>query len=189
MNGKGGLTRIIRWALLGLVLAWLSACASGPRVVDHAFEFSASSDSPGVAVLDYRYGDSLLPGTRASLDQLRKGRPTGGTGINGPMLVGDTLYVKWRIKATGAVYEDTVDLKSRLPEDITHHLIYFIVSGPQLHVYLIGPEKLNPNPCPSREELRRLGVSGSPSDRIFAKYCNLKIVTLYPDQPQAKKTK
>lgn len=37
MNGKMGFARIIRCALLGLLLAWLTACASGPRVVDHAF--------------------------------------------------------------------------------------------------------------------------------------------------------
>jgi hypothetical protein len=177
------------WLPISLMLVWLTACASGPRVVDHAFEFSASSDSPGMEVLDFRYGDSKMPGTRASLDKLRNGRPTGGTGINGPMPLGDSLYVKWRIKSTGAVYEDTVDLKSRLPEDITGQRIYFIVSGPQLHVYLIGSERLNPNPCPSREELRRLGTSDAPWDKIFSTYCYRKITVIYPDQSQPQATK
>lgn len=56
---------------------------------------------------------------------------------------GDTLYVKWRIKASGAVHEDTVDLRKRMPSDITDHRIHFVVKGPQLYVYLISPQ---PNP-------------------------------------------
>ncbi len=188
MGGKGVFFKAIRWVLLGWVLACLTACASGPRVVDHAFSFDARWDSPGIEVLNYRYGSSNMPGTHIAPELLRTGQPSGGMGINGPMPIGDTLYVKWRIKATGEVFEDTVDLKSRLPEDITRHHIYFIVGGPQLYIYLIGPVRLNPNPCPSREELRKLGTSGLPNNRIFAKYCNLKIVTLYPDHPQTNKT-
>ncbi len=189
MNGKTGFTRIIRGILLGLMLAWLTACTSGPRVVDHAFSFDARWDSPGIEVLNYQYGSSNMPGTHIAPELLRTGQPSGGMGINGPMPIGDTLYVKWRIKATGEVFEESVDLKRRLPWDITDHRIYFIVGGPQLYVYLVGPDRLNPNPCPSREDLRRLGTSGSPNNRIFAKYCNLKIVTLYPDHPQSNKTK
>lgn len=56
------------------------------------------------------------------------------------MILGDTLYVKWRIKATDKVYEDTVDLKSRLPKDVTDHRIYFVIKDTQLWVYLISPE-------------------------------------------------
>lgn len=98
------------------------------------------------------------------------------------MLRGDFLYVKWRLKQTGEVYEDTVDLKSRLPADITDHRIHFVIRGPQLYVYLISPERLNPNPCPSQEALRKLAKTEAPGDRIFRMYCNLKITTLYPDQ-------
>jgi len=181
--------RGLAWLILGLAFVGLSACASEPRQVDHAFEFNASSDSPGVEVLNYRYGNSNLPGTRIPPALLREGGISGGTGINGPMPRGDSLYVKWRIKATGVVYEDTVDLKNRLPEYITRHRVYFIIKGPQLYVYLISPEKLNPNPCPSREELRRLGRSDSPDDKIFSTFCNLKISTIYPDQPKSQESK
>ncbi len=54
------------------------------------------------------------------------------------MILGDTLFVKWRIKATGEVLEDTVNLKSRLPRDITDHKIYFVIQGRQLFVYLVS---------------------------------------------------
>ena len=189
MNGKTGFARIIRGVMLGMMLAWLTTCASGPRVVDHAFSFDARWDSPGIEVLNYRYGSSNMPGTHIAPELLRTGQHSGGMGVNGPMPIGDTLYVKWRIKATGEVFEDSVGLKSRLPEDITRHLLYFIVGGPQLYVYLIGPDRLNPNPCPSREELRKLGASVAPWDKIFSTYCYRRITQLYPDHPQTNKTR
>ncbi|HUX81328.1 MAG TPA: hypothetical protein VMV35_00675 [Halothiobacillus sp.] len=179
--------RWLAWLILGLALVGLSACATGPRLTDHAFSFDARWDSKDVEVLDYRYGDYVM--TRAPAYQLRQGQVGQMTNINGPFPRGDTLYVKWRIKSTEEIFEDTVDLKSRLPDDITRHRIYFIIKGPQLNVYLISPEKLNPNPCPPREELRRLGVSDAPDDRIFSRYCYRKIITIYPDQPKPQESK
>lgn len=126
--------------LLSLVVA-LGACASGPKLVDHAFGFDAVADSPNVEVLDYRYGQSNAPGTKMP-DWVKSSIGiSGGTNTNGAMLLGDALYVKWRIKATGEVLEDTVDLKSRLPRDITDHRIQFVIKDKQLWVYLISPEK------------------------------------------------
>lgn len=57
------------------------------------------------------------------------------------MILGDTLYVKWRLKATGEVLEDTVDLKSRLPRDISGHEIYFVIKEQLLWVYLVSPHR------------------------------------------------
>jgi len=82
------------------------------------------------------------------------------------MLRGDFLYVKWRIKSTGQVYEDTVDLRRRLPADITDHRIHFIVKGPQLYVYLITPERRPPDMPPNGPR----------------PYQYLKTITIYPDQ-------
>lgn len=187
IKSRPGFLRGLAWLILGLALVGLSACATGPRLTDHAFEYSVSSDSPGVELLDYRYGDYAM--TRIPAWQIREGRVGQGGGVNGAFPRGDSLYVKWRIKATGEVFEDKVDLKSRLPDNITRHRIYFIIKGPQLYVYLISPEKLNPNPCPSREELRKLGASDAPDDRIFSMYCNLKIITIYPDKPKSQESK
>jgi hypothetical protein len=192
MLAPWGFSRSFAGILLGLMLVWLTACASGPRVVDHAFSFDARVDSPSIEVINFCYGDTNTLPKRWYGHICPKEDGSGvrqGTHINGGFPFGDTLYVKWRIKSSGAMYEDTVDLKSRLPDDITHHLIYFIVSGPQLYVYLIGPERLNPNPCPSREELRRLGASDAPWDKIFSTYCYRRITTIYPDQSQSNKTK
>lgn len=174
---------LMRW-LLWFVAFGLVGCISGERLVNHSFEFDARWDSPGIEILDFRYGNSRHPGARNPDWVLARGESFQATGVSGDMLVGDSLYVKWRIKRTGEVYQDTVDLRSRLPWQLKNHNIRFIVKGEQLYVYLITPEKLNPNPCPSRDELRRLGETGNADDRIFSTHCSWKIIKLYPDQPK-----
>ena len=188
MNGKTGFSRIIRGILLGLMLAWLTACASGPRVVDHAFSFDARGDSPDAEVLNYRYGDSNLPGTRIPPALLRESGVSGGTGINGPMPLGDSLYAKWRIKSTGAVFEDTVDLKRRLPWDITDHRIYFIVEGSQLYVYLISRDPIRGYLTPD-EVAKADREMTTPRQKALRIYIRHRITQLYPDHPQTNKTK
>lgn len=79
------------------------------------------------------------------------------------MPIGDYLYVKWRLKETGEVYEDTVDLRQRLPKDISEHRIYFDIQGAQLHVYLVSPDFL-PKGAP-RNSLRMY-----PHNRVMALY-------------------
>jgi hypothetical protein len=118
----------------------LAACATGPRVVDHAFGFNAVLDSPGIEILDYRYGDSTQPGASNPENLRRLGRSLQAAGIRGPMVRGESLYVKWRVKASGEVHEQNVDLRDRLPADIADHRVYFIVRGRELYVYLIPPE-------------------------------------------------
>lgn len=154
------LPRVIHGVLIVFLFAALTACASG--LVNHSFGFDVISDSPGITVLDYRYGNSQISATRADTS---RGRPRGGASVSGEMLRGDFLYVKWRIESTGQVYEDTVDLKSRLPRDITNHEIYFIVKGSQLFVYLITPERRPPDMEPSgprkTQYLKTLTISSS----------------------------
>ncbi|MDO9166073.1 MAG: hypothetical protein Q7U13_08195 [Rhodoferax sp.] len=115
-------------------------CAVGPRLVNHSFAFDARADSPDAQVLDYRYGNTKQTGARASERELREGRVSQYTGTTGEMIPGDSLYVKWRIRSTGEVLEETVDLKSRLTRDITDHTVYFVIDGRELHVYLVSPE-------------------------------------------------
>lgn len=152
--------RVIRGALIAFLLAALTACAAG--LVKHSFGFDVVSDSPGITVLNYQYGNSQISATRADIS---KERPRAGASVNGEMLRGDFLYVKWRVDSTGKVYEDTVDLKSRLPRDITNHEIYFIVKGTQLTVYLITPERRPPDMAPNgprkTQYLKTLTISSS----------------------------
>lgn len=96
---------------IGLMLALLSACTT----FSHYFEFDARWDSPREEVLDFRYGDSKIGGTYFSGSLKNMGLFVSWTRVYGTIQKPDFLYVKWRIKSTGEVYEDTVDLRSRLP--------------------------------------------------------------------------
>jgi hypothetical protein len=95
----------------------LVACAADSRIVDHSFGFDMRRDNQDAVVLDYRYGDSKLP-VRAPEEAVKRGQAFHFNAVTGPMLRGEYLYVKWRIKSTEQVYEDTVDLRNRLPDDI-----------------------------------------------------------------------
>lgn len=121
------------------VLLLLSGCATQPRVFDHALSFDVSYDGQNAEILDYRYGASRLP-VRAPAEAVAQGKPLYQANVSGPMQRGDSLYVKWRNRSTGAVYEDTADLRQRLPADMTGQRIHFMVNGAQLYVYLISPE-------------------------------------------------
>ena len=138
---------IVRWlAGLGLLFA-LAACATGPRLVSHAFNFDGRNDNwaEQVDLLAYSYGDQYRM-VRNSVDAPRSPVFAGlsalppGTGVNGPMPVGEFLYVKWRLKATGEVFEQRVDLRERLPRDMTDHELTFVIDGRQLYVYVVTPQ-------------------------------------------------
>lgn len=141
-------------------------CAFNPSLVDHSFSFDARRDSPDVDVLNYRYGNSKIAAARTQDYELREGRISNSANISGEMLRGDFLYVKWRIKSTGEMFEDTVDLRSRLPVGIKNHRIHFVIKGPQLYVYLISPERRPPGTPPNGPSI----------------YNYLDVKTIYPDQ-------
>jgi hypothetical protein len=117
----------------------LAACANTPAVVDHAFSFDVIVDSPGYEVISYRYGEGRFHTTSSDSAIRQFGRSHQATGINGPMPLGDSLYVKWRKNSTGQTYEKTIDLKSRLPTHMTNQRIHFVVSEGEIYVYLIDP--------------------------------------------------
>ncbi len=85
------------------------------------------------------------------------------------MLRGDVLYVKWRNKASGQIYEDTVDLRRRLPANITDQRIHFMVKGPQLYVYLISARPRPPNTTADGPRM----------------YRDLESTLIYPDRPKS----
>lgn len=141
-----------RIALLALLLA-LGACAaasSQPQLVFHSFSFDGkrSGDKWGASIdlLEYSYGDQY----RKVRDKVEPPRERLGpqSGVTGPMPVGEFLYVKWRIKATGEVREDRVDLRPLLPADMTDHDLTFVIEGPQLYVFLVTPKPKHPTDPP-----------------------------------------
>jgi hypothetical protein len=169
MTTKYTTTAVVRWIVSLAALTTLVACATGPKTVNHGFGFNLS-DSPEAELLAYRYGDSDLPVSWTPRPGEKNNTPQ-RTYVYGPMRQGDSLYVKWRLKATGEIHEETVDLRHRLPRDITEHRVYFMIKGAQLYVYLVPPDsKKLPN-----------GAS-STGPRI---YRDLDVKTIYPDSPKS----
>ncbi len=139
-------SRLARVAGIAALLSLLLACATAPREVWQKFAFSGHSDGwhETIDLLAYEYGN----GYRMVRDSV--GKPDGyvykdgksippQTNINGPMPVGEFLFVRWRVKATGQVYEERVDLRNRLPADMKDHGLTFVIDGTQLYVYVITP--------------------------------------------------
>ncbi|PKO27535.1 MAG: hypothetical protein CVU36_19585 [Betaproteobacteria bacterium HGW-Betaproteobacteria-9] len=144
-------TVLKRWwhGLLAMgLLVLLTGCASGPKLVPHAFSFNGLNDqwADSVDLLAYAYGDGYHM-VREDLDQPSSSLYAGktslppGTGVNGPMPVGEFLLVKWRVKTTGEVVEERVDLRDRLPRDMTDHELTFVIDGRQLYVYVVTPRR------------------------------------------------
>jgi hypothetical protein len=140
--------RNLKYIFISLMLFGLTACAVG-GILDqdsypvHHFSFDAMLESPDIEVLDYQYSNDRHQGVRPERERVNMGQTFCCENIAGSILRGDFLYVKWRVRTkTGdylGPYEDKVDLRSRLPEDITGLRIHFIIRGPQLYVYLIWP--------------------------------------------------
>lgn len=136
---RGGVAFIAALFLAATVVG-CAATPVGARLVDHAFAFDTRLDSPGVTVLNYSYSARAAPEWA-----LKEGRSPQFDNASLAMPVGDKLYVKWRINATGEVLEQTVDLRDRLPRDMTNHKIYFVIKQRELFVYVISPEKRPPD--------------------------------------------
>ncbi|MBE0589903.1 MAG: hypothetical protein IH617_17885 [Hydrogenophaga sp.] len=141
-----------------MTLVWVAACAT--KVVEpwHKFAFDGWSDKwyPAHELLEYSYGDRYRM-VRASVItpdhpiNVGKDKLPPSTGVNGPMPVGEFLFVKWRIKATGEVVEDRVDLRQRLPKDMTDHGLTFVIEGKQLYVFVITPTVRNSDLPPNKK--------------------------------------
>ncbi len=131
----------IQWIVAIMVQLALIPCAMGGDMVQQSFSFDTLHDSPDAEVLDYQYGSTRQMGIAAEKGYVEKGRVFRRWNTSGVYPRGEFLYVKWRLKSSGQIYEDKVDLRSRLPADITNHRIHFVINGQQLYIYLISPEK------------------------------------------------
>ncbi|MFZ6864805.1 hypothetical protein ACO0K7_19455 [Undibacterium sp. Ji67W] len=150
--------------LLATLIFSLFGCVSGTRIISHSFGFDFLKDSPDSELLDYRYGTSRVTGTFLSVYGRETGRIEQRNYVGGSIVVGDFLYVKWRNKKTGEIYEDTADLKDKLPHDMEHKIVTFLIKESQLYVYVVTQE---------------LHSKGEPDNGPDV-YKHFKVVTIYP---------
>jgi hypothetical protein len=149
-----GLKRVIAaetLAVAGVAAALTGGCVTGPRMADHGFYFNGWDDEghwvDKVDLLEYDYGGQYRM-VKSKASPPKESLPA-DTGVNGYMPIGDYLYVKWRIKATGEIHENHVNLKSLLPIDMNNYRLTFVIDEQQLYVYLVTPEKRHGSNTPS----------------------------------------
>jgi hypothetical protein len=176
MNLKN-LYRKIWLLVLALVLV---ACATTGGSAFHTFAFDAFRDSRDVEILQYRYGDDGGFNTRSTAAEIQDGKAIMSSNVTGTMVVGKDLYVQWRIKSTGQVLEDTVDLKSRLPFSIANHDLRFIIEGTQLYVYLISYKPVRDVMTAAQvDEIRR--SHKTPREKSFDFVLRNRVTMIYPE--------
>lgn len=162
---------------LTLLQFCLTGCSLGVGVFAdkypfHSFSFDTRHDSSDTEVLDYEYGTGRQFGTHANQEMVAMGTDFSQWSTTGHMPRGDFLYVKWRVMNRkrppeyADIYEDRVDLRSRLPFNLTGYRVHFVIKGPQLYVYLISPE---------------LKSASEPAGPV-REYAAHKQVQIYPDQ-------
>ncbi|WP_292782673.1 hypothetical protein [Methylophilus sp. UBA6697] len=169
----------VPWLLIRIILVTalssITGCAhnSGStncpdnNLVDQAFSFGDSGENQDIEILKVYYGIPGCPPNYDSEKLLFNGKPLQVTNIvGGPARRAWILTVEWRVKNTNTEYKESVDLKSRLPKDMTNHKIHFWIKGSQLFVFLITPEKRPKNTPPNGPRMTQ----------------HLKTITVFPDQ-------
>jgi hypothetical protein len=128
---------------VALLCIWtIAGCAVSPRIEIHGFHYDTLNESKGVEILAYNYGDSWIKGpTRGSERNVR-------TRIVGYIPVGDYLYVKWKIKLTGEVLEERVDLRPLLPPDMRSQNVEFVIKEKILYIFLTDFKRVRPIDTP-----------------------------------------
>lgn len=148
------------------------------NTVTHAFEFNAHTDSPDVEILNYEY--STRKPDKDQLLGVGGNRVPQGSHISGGLPRGDFVYMKWRVRSTGQVFEDRVDLRSRIPGSIKEKTIYSVIDGNQLYILLIPFDYYTETV--STEELNRVKAEATtPLKRVLKKKILHHVQQIYPD--------
>lgn len=144
LKGAASVSRVCHLLTVALLCFLLVACAA-PRQkeVNHTFQYDGIFDkwAEDVDLLEYQYGDQYRQTQRKAATNASSLGPRAG--VIGSMPVGKFLYVKWRVKASGKIYEDRVDLQALLPHDMTGYRITFVLENDRLRVFLVSPRSKN----------------------------------------------
>lgn len=142
------LLKKFQWLALALCLSALVGCAGVSQTLTnrafHSLTFRPGTESVGIDLMGYRYGSANEFGLRTPQADMDQGKISAGAAITGQLPVGDDFYAKWRDKTTGLIYEDTVDLRSRLPLSMYKQELHPIIEGSKLYIYLISYEPVRP---------------------------------------------
>lgn len=168
----------------------LVACAQGTRtpqyttkwgqqVVFHSFEFDALRDSKDIEVLDYMYKTANEDIVGNPQRDLLNGKTRQSRGDTGVMTVGETLYVKWKIKSTDEVIEKSIDLKPILSASMKDKKLYFILEKENIYVYIISHQPVRENFTPDVWREIRKSILSTRLDRLNF-YAAHNVLQIYP---------
>ncbi|WPB56480.1 hypothetical protein [Xylophilus sp. GOD-11R] len=121
------------------ILIALFGCATDRASQRHAFSFDGWFDkwADTVDLLEFAYGDKYAMVKRTVAQD--GGNVGYSWNVNGSMPIGEFLFVKWRLKSTGELFQNKVDLRGSLPVNMTDHRVTFVIDGRELFVYLVTP--------------------------------------------------
>ncbi|MDH4482721.1 MAG: hypothetical protein QE279_08430 [Rhodoferax sp.] len=182
---------IARITVLILVIS-ITACAQGSgtpqyltkwgqQVVFHSFEFDAQRDSKDIEVLDYMYKTANENIVGNPWTDLRDGTTRQSRGDTGVMPVGETLYVKWKIKSTGEVIEKSIDLKPILPASMKDKKLFFILEKQNIFIYTSSHQPVRENFTPQEWQEIDKSLYGT---RLSRRELNAtrSMIQIYPSQ-------
>lgn len=148
------------------------------NTVTHGFEFNAHTDSPDIEILNYEY--STRKPDRDQLLGVGGNRVPQGSHISGGFPRGDFVYMKWRVRSTGQVFEDRVDLRTRITGSIKDKKIYCVIDGGQLYILLI-PFDYFRQKVTSEELKRSQAEATTPVKRVLNSRILYRVQQIYPD--------
>lgn len=168
-------------------LASLMACsnlAQGlpgvPQFATYSTQFSRW-DRPTITVIDYQYSANGKVFEQWSESLKAEGRNPGEGGYYGYRPVVEKLYVKWKLLATGEVFEETADLREKLPQSMEQKKLHFIVWDKTLHIYISDRIKLSKNDCLPLTYFKKNGPHlAGPDETASNRFCEQPLLKVYP---------
>lgn len=139
---------------------------------------------PGVTILDYQYkkGDKVIVGVSPSIKSSTGYDGVQGLSSTGGYERGDSLFVEWKVTATGETFKETIDLTKILPLTLKDKKLFFVVEPYNLNIYIAGPTDKDDIRC---VELRPALRQPRQADLVAkAKYCNQSLLKIYPNKIQ-----
>lgn len=146
-------------------------------------------DRPTINVIDYQYSANGKVFNQWSRSMLSEGRNPGSQGYYGRSPIPEKLYVKWKLEATGEIFEDTADLQGKLPKSMEQKTLYFLVWDKQLNIYIKDQEKLINNDCVPLAYYKKNGspIFNSADEVVSSRFCENPLLKVYPNHLELNK--
>jgi hypothetical protein len=121
-------------AFLLWAAALVAGCATQQKFSIYFLQYNSAADAPDQVLLAYRYGP-VNPTHGVSLQGVAGSLPLRSVNTGGNLPIAEVLYVRWRSSVSGREYEQTVDLRGKLPDNLEGSAIAFVLGEGTVSVY------------------------------------------------------